>query len=1007
VRLPHRTVPAVLAAGLAASAVVSAAAAPTPTRAASRSMVAFGSNVKPAPDACPPGSANEAPSDSATGHGVIQPDDCLPTGIESKADLTVAHGQLDARRTAPFAGIAPGAYAAATAQRTALAAAGAAPGSWSPVGTTPLNSDVAGYTRTNGLGLHQLSGRVEDLAADPADASHLLAATAGGGVWSSRDKGASWTSVGDSLPTQVTGAVAVVPAAAGRPAALLVGTGDPAYGGSSEAGLGIFRSTDDGATWTHSVGSPTDGLTFVLRVRPDQPGTVYAGTSKGLYASTDGGVTFADTKLPTTCTDLTSPDCFFANMVTDVAVQTGTGKVVAAVGWRAGTKANANKKPQSPQNGLYLSPTGDPGSFAYQAPSGNGIVGTPGFGKVTDGNNLVGRTTLGVANGTGQDHGYLTALVEDTGKFNGNGGLDVLDAAGTKVPFPTVLDGLYLSTDFGATWVKVVDAAQLAGPDTGTALVGANSTSSEPGVQSWYNQWIEFDPTHLSALGKPDRVLFGLEEVWQTTVAGTSTPEVGTAGTAANTQVVGQYFAGGSCVGLNLGLPACPANPRDPAAHSTTHPDQHAGLLVPADGGGVTAYVGNDGGVYTQTVAASAPNFSQSGWGNGINTGLHTLQPYQAAVAKDGTIYAGLQDNGEEKITPKGQQIAVFGGDGFFTAVDPDNSSTAYEEYTNGDIAVTTNGGMAWTDIKPTLTGALFATPFVMDPLDATHLLTGGREVMERQGGPTGSWTKVFDLGTRTKPGNAAAAAGTGDPVNAVSAVDLYDQYGVVGFCGYCDIVTGGLPFGSGLATNILGDKPAKRGSTDGWHVVPATGLPLRYVTGVTIDHANPAVLYATVGGYGRRWIPPGSLGDDTSKVGVGHIFRSGDGGTSFTDISGDLPDVPANAASVHAGNLLVATDLGVFTSPGTRGTSWRVLGTGLPPVSVFSLTDNPGKPSQVVAATYGRGVYAFDGPATPVTPAPTGLPEAPAALLLPLVGVLLLAGLVLLRRRRRNGVVA
>jgi len=110
---------------------------------------------------------------------------------------------------------------------------------------------------------------------------------------------------------------------------------------------------------------------------------------------------------------------------------------------------------------------------------------------------------------------------------------------------------------------------------------------------------------------------------------------------------------------------------------------------------------------------------------------------------------------------------------------------------------------------------------------------------------------------------------------------------------------------------------------------------------------------------------------------------------------------------TVHDGNLLVATDIGVFTSSGTRGGSWQVLGNGLPNVAVFSLTENPGKTSQIVAATYGRGVYAFDGPAAPVTPTPTGLPEAPAALLLPLVGVLLLAGLVLLRRRRRNGVVA
>ena len=50
-----------------------------------------------------------------------------------------------------------------------------------------------------------------------------------------------------------------------------------------------------------------------------------------------------------------------------------------------------------------------------------------------------------------------------------------------------------------------------------------------------------------------------------------------------------------------------------------------------------------------------------------------------------------------------------------------------------------------------------------------------------------------------------------------------------------------------------------------------------------------------TLGGYGRRWIPPGSFGEDTSNVGVGHVFVSHDHGEHFTNISGNLPDIPAN----------------------------------------------------------------------------------------------------------------
>jgi len=429
---PHRA-SSLLAAGLAGAAALTTVA--LQQTAAPALAAAYGSAVKPAADACPPGSSREPSFNPATGTGVLGANPCTPQVAEGAKELGAAHGQLDARRSAPFTAVAFGAYSSAVADKAAMQAAGAvAPGAWSPVGVGPLDSNVAGYTRTNGLGLNKLSGRIEDLAVDPANPQHLYAAIAGGGLFTTTDAGATWTSVGESLPTQVTGAIAVVPAAGGQPQRLILGTGDPAYGGSSEGGLGIFTSTDNGATWVHAPGSPTDGLTFVLRERPDNPRIVYAGTSKGLYRSVDGGANFANVVLNTLCTNLSSPDCFFANMVTDVAVQAGTGKVVAAVGWRAGRKLNANGKPQSPRNGLFLSNNGDPGSFAYQPPSGSGVVGTPGFGRTVNGRNLVGRTTLGVANGTGQDQATWSRWSRTAGSSTATAGWTSLTPPVSRSP---------------------------------------------------------------------------------------------------------------------------------------------------------------------------------------------------------------------------------------------------------------------------------------------------------------------------------------------------------------------------------------------------------------------------------------------------------------------------------------------------------------------------------------------------------------------------------------------
>src|SRR5207253_11483637 len=139
---------------------------------------------------------------------------------------------------------------------------------------------------------------------------------------------------------------------------------------------------------------------------------------------------------------------------------------------------------------------------------------------------------------------------------------------------------------------------------------------------------------------------------------------------------------------------------------------------------------GNDGVVFTQHTDSSG-DFVQAGWGNGNNQGLNTLLPYDAAIAKDGTVYMGLQDNGEGKIEPSGKAYTVFGGDGFFTAVDPDDSDVAYEEYVYGAVSATADGGKTWSSIDPKLVSGQFSTPFQMDPADAKHLLIGGRDIQE------------------------------------------------------------------------------------------------------------------------------------------------------------------------------------------------------------------------------------------------------------------------------------
>ena len=944
-------------------------------------------------------------------------------GIESFAELSQVNASIEMRRHSGQAGdVSAQAYPAGVREAQKVAAMGAAsPTSvWKQYAKGPLVEDTAGYEDVNGLGLADLSGRIEQLTYDTSNANHWFAAVANGGVFATTDAGSNWKSIGDNLPTQVTGAIGYTKAGKGT---LILGTGDPAFGGSSNAGLGAYWTNDLGKSWTKSKGVPDGTISFKVAVDPTNASRVYLATGKGLYRSDDAGRSFVNVVLPTTCTNVAQATCFFANIVTDVVVRaadldgTGGGKVLAAVGWRAGTKLNAQGKPQSPRNGLYSSPTGATGSFTY-LPSPAGFAEQP----------RVGRTSLALANGRNQDHDYVIALVQDADKFNGartaTGGVPEPGELGGTVPGNTVLNGLYGSPDFGLTWTKLADSQQLAAPGSGTALVGINSVSYAPGVQSWYNNWVEIDPTSgVDATGAPSRIVFGLEEVWTNSTPlviapaaapGQAQPPVDPPTGSTTFRVIGRYFGGTSCVGLNTnalipgGSPFCPANGAETAEGptTTTHPDQQAGMFVPT-GETVTLVVGNDGGAYAQQ--AGANGFTNSGWGRGKNVGLDTLLPYDAAMAKDGTVWIGLQDNGTAKITPERKVIATAGGDGFFVAVDPDDSNIAWEEYTYGDLNVTRDGGKTWTANAPAdldaTTGALFSTPFKMDPEDSYHLVIGGRGIFETFRGPataSDTWRQVYDLGTRTKPGVADAEAADGDPNNSMSAVDVRGDNIYVGYCGYCDIVTGGIPFNSGIATNI----------GDNWHLAAAKGLPKRYITSISIDPKNPKTVYVTLGGYGRRWIPPGSLGDDVSKIGKGHVYRSTDAGATFTDVSGNLPDLPANHVLPYQDRLIVSTDVGVYVSTSVKGGAYRVLGKGLPAVPTFEVSVSPRNSKELVAATYGRTVWttlvshlsATTSRPRVITPGPSrgGLPATGARPALAAAALVLLAGAVLLRRRRR-----
>src|SRR5262249_42753526 len=95
-------------------------------------------------------------------------------------------------------------------------------------------------------------------------------------------------------------------------------------------------------------------------------------------------------------------------------------------------------------------------------------------------------------------------------------------------------------------------------------------------------------------------------------------------------------------------------------------------------------------------------------------------------------------------------------------------------------------------------------------------------------------------------------------------------------------------------------------------------------------------------------------------RFGGGHVFRTQDGGQSWTDISGDLPDLPTNTIAldprVAPNTLYVGTDRGAYP-PTAMGLHWSAFQMGLPNVEVVDLKLAPSL-NILAAATHGRGVW-------------------------------------------------
>ena len=142
-------------------------------------------------------------------------------------------------------------------------------------------------------------GRANAAVGIPSQPLTYFAGYTGGGLWRTDDAGINWRNISDGyFRSSSIGAIAVAPSDAN---VIYVGTGEHAIRGqSSTYGDGMYRSTDQGRTWSR-IGLTTSRQISAVRVHPQNPDVVYAavqgdrwkGTSdRGIYRSTDGGTSW-------------------------------------------------------------------------------------------------------------------------------------------------------------------------------------------------------------------------------------------------------------------------------------------------------------------------------------------------------------------------------------------------------------------------------------------------------------------------------------------------------------------------------------------------------------------------------------------------------------------------------------------------------------------------------------------------------------------------------------------
>jgi photosystem II stability/assembly factor-like uncharacterized protein len=731
-----------------------------------------------------------------------------------------------------------------------------------------LNSSDLGGLRLRNIGPATMSGRFVDMDVVESNPYTMYVASATGGMFRTTDNGITWTPVFEREAVHSIGDVAIYQP---DPNIIWVGTGERANRQSVGWGDGIYKSADGARTWTN-VGLKTSMHIGRIVTHPSNPAIVYVaaqgsvwgpGGERGLYRTMDGGKTWQRTLHVDDDTG-----------VTDVAMDSLDPNVLYAASYQRRRSAFGF-------NG------GGPGSALWKSTDAGAT-----WTKLT-GNGLpegeYGRIGISVYR---KDPRVVMVSIEQGSRYN------------ASTAYIDRKAGLYRSNDAGKTWRFM----------------------SNWNPRPMYASQPTIDP-------QDDRRVYMLN-------AYSFSDNGGESFTAPNT---------------------------------TTHGDDRFVWVNPKDSRHMIKL--DDGGIGISFDRGLKFLYVQS---------LPVSQYYRVAVDNERpyNIYGGLQDNGcwkgpSASWTSSGilneHWSRLCGGDGFFAVPDPTNSRIVFSS--SQFLGLGRNDTRTWQgqDIRPgdaqgaigdrrnwntwgknvpeqvlgnAMHPANWDSPIALSPFDPATIYAGAKHLFRSRDRGT-TWEDLGDMTTGVDRATLPLMGRKAD--ETVLSIDDGVPY-------YPGIVSIALsPLTKGLMYVGTDDGRLRMSADDGktWTDLQdrLPGAPkASWFGGIEASRHNGGTVYV-------------AMDNHRSNDRGNYIYKSADGGKTFTAIAGDMPAgrvVRTIREDVKNPNLLFAgTEIGLFFSP-NGGTNWIELKNNMPTLAHNDLAIHP-RDNDLVLGTHGRGIWILD----------------------------------------------